>query len=150
MLKVLNFNHKVGNKYYDDVICDCGNQFTIRRDRLIKQNNCNDCANQSRKSKNTKHGDWKSYLYECYHQINQRCNNPNKINYKDYGGRGIKLYEKWNTYESFKEYIINNLGERPSSDYSLDRINNNGHYEPGNVRWATRSQQQRNKRNSKN
>jgi len=150
MLTVLEFSHRKLNKYYDNVICDCGNQFVIRRDLLKKQTKCNECANLERKSKNIKHGDWGNYLYECYHQIKQRCNNPNKINYKDYGGRGIKLYKEWNTYESFKEYIIINLGERPSTEYSLDRINNDGNYEPGNVRWATRSQQQRNRRNSKN
>jgi hypothetical protein len=70
-----------------------------------------------------------------------RCLNPNDHAYKDYGGRGIKVCDEWR--RSYPAFIAH-VGKRPSGDYHLDRIDNNGNYEPGNVRWATRSQQQRN------
>ena len=83
--------------------------------------------------------------YHIWDAIRQRCNNPNNKGYKDYGGRGIRMSEEWNSYEKFIAYV----GRRPSEDMSLDRINNDGNYEPGNVRWATQAQQDANKRNSR-
>ncbi len=84
-------------------------------------------------------------LYQVWHMIRQRCNNPNARNYHNYGGRGIKICPEWdNSYKAFAEY----LGPRPSRGHSVDRIDNDGNYEPGNVRWATREEQNNNKRNS--
>lgn len=78
--------------------------------------------------------------------IKQRCGNPTNPSFKDYGGRGISIFPEWNkTPKSFMEY----LGPRPSKRHSIERIDNSGNYEPGNVRWATTSEQQRNKRNNR-
>lgn len=71
-----------------------------------------------------------------------RCSNPNGKNYADYGGRGIKVCERWENFENF----VADVGERPSAAYSLDRIDNHKGYEPGNVRWATRKEQANNTR----
>jgi hypothetical protein len=76
-----------------------------------------------------------------------RCNNPNEVAYKNYGGRGIKFL--FGSTEEFAAWVLHNLGPCPSAEYSLDRIDNNRHYEPGNLRWATRSEQARNKRQYK-
>lgn len=83
-----------------------------------------------------------------------RCHNPKTPNYYNYGGRGINVCDEWRGdmgYHNFVKYIDTCLGEIPSPKYQLDRINNDGNYEPGNVRWASRKQQLFNKRiNPKN
>jgi hypothetical protein len=81
--------------------------------------------------------------YEAWHQMKSRCLNPADKRYQQYGARGIGVCEQWiYSYGNFLAY----MGRRPSPDYSLDRIDNDGNYEPGNCRWATRSEQQQNKR----
>lgn len=70
-----------------------------------------------------------------------RCNNPNTRNFAYYGGRGIKVCKRWLRYENF----IADMGDRPSGQHSLERINTNSDYKPSNCRWATRSEQQKNK-----
>lgn len=76
--------------------------------------------------------------------MKQRCNNPNAIGYKHYGGRGIQF--RFESVLAATKYIHTELGPRPSNEYSVDRKNNDGHYEPGNLRWATRTEQNQNKR----
>lgn len=84
--------------------------------------------------------------YEAWRSMIARCENPKLKNYKDYGGRGIKIHPEWRA--SFLAFF-RDVGKRPSANKSLDRINNDGNYEPGNVRWATAKQQQRNRRTSR-
>ncbi len=84
--------------------------------------------------------------YMIYESIVQRCTNPRCAAFADYGGRGISICRRWR--ESFVNFIAD-VGERPSKAHSLDRINNDGNYEPGNCRWATRAQQNRNSRHNR-
>ena len=81
-------------------------------------------------------------MYNAWVTMRQRCNNPNSVDYPNYGGRGITVCDRWNTFRLFLE----DMGERPEG-HTLDRYpDNDGNYEPSNCRWATPSQQNFNKR----
>lgn len=99
-------------------------------------------ANEATKNAPITVADYKACV-KIWSGIKQRCENPKALHYKDYGGRGIKL-----RFDSL-EALLTEVGPRPGENYTLDRKQANGHYEPGNVRWATRAEQNRNKRNSK-
>lgn len=90
----------------------------------------------------TKHGMYYSPEYKAWDQMIQRCNNVRNTSYDNYGRRGIKVHKSWLNFVKFYEHI----GPRPSPRHSLDRIDNEKNYEPGNVRWALTSTQQHNRR----
>jgi hypothetical protein len=82
-------------------------------------------------------------LYDIWASIVKRCTNPRCAAWPNYGGRGITLTDQWRrSYAAFRFW----MGDRPSPNHTVDRVDNDGHYEPGNVRWATRSEQNRNRR----
>ena len=85
-----------------------------------------------------------SPTYVSWLMMNQRCSNKNKADYENYGGRGIRVYFGWVGRGGFQEFL-KDVGKRPSRKYTLDRINPDGDYEPGNVRWASKSVQNSNK-----
>lgn len=93
---------------------------------------------------NTVHGhnrrSGKSKEYQAWRGAKDRCYNPNSNRYKTYGARGIRMCEEWrNSFAAF----FRDMGERPDG-HSIDRINNDGHYEPGNCRWSPKSEQAKN------
>ena len=125
--------------------CDCGNTVVILRRNLIT-GNTKSCGCLSIDHK-THHSKWGSSIYKCWDNMRSRCTNPNSTGYKNWGGRGIKVCDEWlNSFDAFYDYVskLPHFGEKGRQ---LDRINNDGNYEPNNVRWATRSEQMRNSRN---
>lgn len=88
-----------------------------------------------------RHGMTDTPTHRSWLEMRRRCTNPHSEHWPDYGGRGIRFCERWESFENF----LADMGERPDG-MTLDRIDVNGHYEPGNCRWATSSVQQRNKR----
>ena len=128
--------------------CDCGKETIVSRSALRNANtkSCGCLNHDSTVARNFHHGaasrKFKTAEYRSYTSAKGRCQNPNKPDYELYGGRGIEF--RFNSFEEFFEH----LGPKPSPSHSVDRINNNGHYEPGNVRWATALQQAANRRPS--
>lgn len=96
------------------------------------------------------HRRWKAKrpLWTTYQGVRNRCVRPNSVNYGNYGGRGIKMHEPWlESYDLFESWILQNLGPKPEGK-SLDRIDNDSHYEPGNLKWSTATEQWHNSRHT--
>ena len=127
--------------------CDCGKMFTARRYLLINRKimSCGCLRKINAEIVNSKHGMYKTPTYQVWSGIIQRCTNKNHKKYSDYGGRGIMVCKRW--FESFENFI-EDMGAKPNSNYSIDRIDNDGNYCKDNCRWATWITQQNNKRNN--
>lgn len=98
------------------------------------------------------HGQSSTSVYSVWSQMKNRCANPRNGDYSRYGGRGISVCARWCEGDGSRggfETWLSDVGERPSRAHSLDRVDNDGDYEPGNVRWATRQEQSSNTRRSK-
>ena len=143
---------KPGRTYYL-CKCKCGNKKSIRSDGLTSgdSKSCG-CLQKENILKVVEehivtHGESNSRLYGIYCGMKARCYNKNRKSYKDYGGRGIKVCDEWlNDFEAFRNWAFKN---GYSNDLSIDRIDNDGDYEPDNCRWVNRKQQNRNKRTNR-
>lgn len=150
--RVLSFyplNKSKGRAYI--VVCGCGN-FMVKYNPELKRGGtsamCYSCKRASMKENphlkvNQTHGETGSYLHRTWENMRRRCRGVwNSQNWKD---KGVTVCQEWDTnYEAFAAYVRANLGERPDG-HSLDRIDNDGDYEPGNIRWATDSEQMLNR-----
>jgi ribosomal protein S27E len=127
--------------------CDCGNE-TISFSTSLRNGDAKSCG-CIRIEKSTKHGLYKHKLTSVWYDMMHRCYDKKNKHYKDYGGRGINVCEKWHSIESFIDDMNDTYVEHKANNETtqIDRINNDGNYEPNNCRWATSYENNSNTRN---
>ena len=128
---------------YVECLCDCGNVFTVRAD-VLRAKGTHSCGCYNKHRLRT-HGRTGTAEYAIWTSMKARCQNPKNLAYPDYGGRGIAVCERWRKFENF----LADMGQRPTPAHSLERIDNDGNYEPSNCRWATRKEQAVNTRGNR-
>ena len=139
-------------------LCDCGN-FSYVNTQYLKNRNTQSCgclksevAKRIFSKLNTTHGETKTRLFNLWTRIKDRCYREKNPNYRNYGGRGIKMCDEWkDDFVKFRTWAINSgykeeLLKNGKNKWTIDRINNDGDYEPSNCRWVTIKQQCRNRR----
>jgi hypothetical protein len=138
-LTVVSRHGSIGKRASWRCLCSCG-KTKIASGVLLRAGRVKSCGHLN--------GDGRSKLlaYATWRRMKERCYNPKHDRYPEYGGRGVTVCERWR--DSFPNFLAD-MGDRPGLEYSIDRRDPNGHYEPGNCRWAIDADQRINKRNSR-
>ena len=128
-------------------LCDCGTEIIAQRPNLKRgaTKSCGCWKKETAGQHVVKHHMSNSPEHRIWVGIRKRCTNPKDTGFHLYGGRGVKICDRWDDFKNFYE----DLGPRPSPQHSIDRINVNGNYEPGNCRWATPLEQGHNTRTAR-
>lgn len=124
--------------------CDCGSSYEGRSGHVHdgRVSSCGCAKVEARRARPDWHGLTNSAEHRCWTNMLTRCCNANSQDWENYGGRGIQVCERWLDFKSFHA----DMGQKPSASHSIDRIDVNGNYEPGNCRWATPKEQRANQR----
>lgn len=147
-LRAIKPNGSQGNNTKWLCICDCGNKVSVNISSLTmgRTRSCGCLRKENTSSMFKKHGFRSEKLYSVYCTMKQRCYNPNNQRFSCYGGRGISICDEWQAdYLAFRKWALDNGYE---DGKSIDRINNDGNYEPSNCRWVNTITQANNKRNN--
>lgn len=134
------------NRVYLLCKCDCGTlrNVIVKNLKTGISSSCGCIGSKKIIDRNTKHGKRYTKIWRVWRAMKTRCYNKNIIQYRDYGGRGIKVCDEWLNFENFYK----DMGEAPDG-LSLDRINNNGDYCKENCRWSSVREQSRNRRSNR-
>jgi len=135
-LTVSSYSHKKGKRHFWLCICECGNKSVVTGDNLVSG------GTKSCGCLKAKHGKIGTSEYQSWESMRQRCNNKNHVSYERYGGAGISVCPEWDDFSIF----LNDLGSKPCESYTIDRIDCAKGYEPGNCRWASKSEQNINRK----
>ena len=139
----------IDSQCYVLVRCSCGTERTILK-RTLLTGKSKSCGCGAGVTPNIKHGKHGTYIYNLWKRIKRRCFSKSCKDYPDYGGRGISVYAGWvDNFSEFESFVLSTIGNHPGKGYSLDRVDTNKGYEPGNIRWADATQQANNTRRSK-
>jgi len=145
---VIQRSHGKGHSIYWRCLCDCGNSTALLGSGLRdgKTISCG-CARRSDPDSGMNPKDY-AILAKCWRELIRRCTSSHDAHFPNYGGRGIGVCERWSSPDGL-EFFIRDMGVRPSAHHSIDRKNNMADYSPDNCRWATLTEQNRNRRSNR-
>lgn len=147
-LLVLGFSHRKNKNYFWLCQCDCGTTKVVASSHLKTghTSSCGCFSLERTAAQNVTHGMSDAPEFEVWMGIKRRCLNPNEKCFHNYGGRGIKVCERWLL--SFEDFYLD-MGSRPSPKHTIERVDTDGNYEPLNCKWATQKEQANNRRNNR-